>query len=113
MNESLKEIKETVLSAVEASLAAQLKAVRKLRKSPKSAHRTREKKRMSQADMAYNILKDAGSPLHISEIIQRIEQRFGLHVDRESIVSALSKRILRNDRFRRTARNTFALLEEQ
>jgi hypothetical protein len=59
--------------------------------------------------MAYDILKEAAQPLHISEILMRIKNRFELQVDRESLVSALTKRVARADRFVRTAKNTFAL----
>jgi hypothetical protein len=34
--------------------------------------------------MAYDILKRARSPLHVSGIIERIEQAFGVSLDRES-----------------------------
>jgi hypothetical protein len=49
-------------------------------------------------------------PLHISALLAGIQARFGLAIDRESLVSSLSKRVARRDRFTRTARNTFALL---
>ncbi len=45
-------------------------------------------------------------PLHI-ELIEGIQARFSRAVDRESRVSALSKKIARGDRFVRTAKNTF------
>jgi len=67
---------------------------------------------MSQVDMAYDILRRARSPLHVSVIIERIEQAFGIDVDRESLVSALSKKVARRDRFARPDKNTFALLPE-
>ena len=39
------------------------------------------------------------------------EQRFGFRIDRESLVSSLSKKVVRRDRFFRTDKNTFGLLE--
>jgi len=36
--------------------------------------------------MAFDILKKARSPLHVSEIIDRIQAHFGVSVDRESLV---------------------------
>ncbi len=39
------------------------------------------------------------------------EQRFGFRIDRESLVSSLSKKVVRLDRFFRTGKNTFGLLE--
>ena len=60
--------------------------------------------------MAYDILKSAGTPLHLSEIIARVHAAFGVTIDRESLASSLSKKVARKDRFRRLARNTFACL---
>jgi hypothetical protein len=39
--------------------------------------------------MAYNVLKRAHTPLHISELLARIHSTFHLTVDRESLVSSL------------------------
>jgi hypothetical protein len=110
-------LRSAVLEAFEASLAAQLKAIRSLR-SRKSSGSTEEhspgtsrrRKGLSQIDMAFDILLSAGCPLHITALIERIAAKFGTTVDRESLVSALSKRVNRRDRFTRTDKNTFALL---
>ena len=65
---------------------------------------------MSHIDIVYDILRDARHPLHVSEILARVAQRHALTLDRESVVSALAKRVARQDRFLRTAPNTFAVL---
>ena len=44
-------------------------------------------------------------------LLERIERAFGVAVDRESLVSSLTKKVARGDRFVRTGRNTFALKE--
>jgi hypothetical protein len=106
------DLKDVILSIFEGSLDAQLRAVRRLRQTPAQAAQAPRPKGMSQVDMAYDILKHARSPLHVSVIIERIEQAFGVKVDRESLVSALSKKVARRDRFVRTEKNTFALLPE-
>jgi DNA-directed RNA polymerase delta subunit len=62
--------------------------------------------------MAFDILKKARSPLHVSQILDRIQSQFGLTVDRESLVSSLTKKIARGDRFLRTEKNTFGLRPE-
>lgn len=38
---------------------------------------------------------------------------FGVKLERESLVSALSKKVMKKDRFIRTGKNTFALKGEQ
>jgi hypothetical protein len=40
----------------------------------------------------------------------RVAKRHGVMLDRESIVSALAKRVARKDRFARTGPNTFSVL---
>ena len=55
--------------------------------------------------MAFDILKKARSPLHVSQILDRIQSQFGVTVDRESLVSSLTKQVARNDRFLRPEKN--------
>jgi len=102
------DLRDTVLSAFEASLDAQLRAVRRLRKGEPAAQAPR-KTRRSQVDMAYDILKKARAPLHISTILERIGAAFQVRVDRESLVSSLTKKVARGDRFLRTDKNTFGI----
>jgi hypothetical protein len=109
-------LRDTLLSVFEQSLQAQLSAVRRLRAGAseadtESGRSPRRRKGRSQVDLAEDILKSAGGgPLHISEILARILQTTGRRIDSESLVSALSKRVARKDRFRRSGRNIFALL---
>jgi len=104
-------LRDTVLSAIQESLDAQLHAVRRLRKGP-AGDKTSKRARLSQVDMAYDILSRAKSPLHVSELLKRMEATYGVHVDRESLVSSLTKKIARGDRFLRTEPNTFGLRPE-
>ena len=106
------DIRDAVLSAFEASLEAQLRAVRRLRQDTDTATEPRRRKGLSQVDMAFDILKKARSPLHISDILDRIQAQFHVTVDRESLVSSLTKKVARGDRFLRPEKNTFALRTE-
>jgi hypothetical protein len=106
------DLRDTILSIFEAAFDAQLRAIRRLRQGPGASPTPRPHQRLSQVDMAFDILKKARTPLHVSVIIERIHASFGVSVDRESLVSALSKKVERGDRFSRTAKNTFALLSE-
>jgi hypothetical protein len=105
------DLRDTVLKALEECLDAQLRAVRRLRKTAREVAPPRAKKRMSQVDMALDILIKARKPLHITELLDRIEKTFQTSVDRESLVSSLTKKVMRGDRFMRTGRNTFAVKE--
>lgn len=106
------ETKDLILSVFEASLEAQLRAVRRLRQGEPGPAAQRLKKGLSQVDMAYDILKKARAPLHVSHLLDRIQSQFGVAVDRESLVSSLTKKVARNDRFLRPGKNTFALRAE-
>jgi hypothetical protein len=106
------ETKDLILGVFEASLEAQLRAVRRLRQGESSPAEPRHRKSLSQVDMAFDILKKSRSPLHISEILDRIQTQFGVTIDRESLVSSLTKKVARGDRFLRPEKNTFSLRPE-
>jgi hypothetical protein len=106
------ETKDLILSVFESSLEAQLRAVRRLRQGEPASAEPRQHKGLSQVDMAFDILKRTRSPLHVSQILERIQAHFGATVDRESLVSSLSKKVARGDRFLRPEKNTFALRPE-
>ena len=103
------DVRTVVIDLLEASFEAQLRAVRRLRQSGEAAASAR--KSLSQIDMAFDGLQRAGSPLHVSTILEHIQSTFGVTLDRESLVSSMTKKVTRGDCFTRTGRNTFALLE--
>jgi len=106
------ETKDLILRVFEASLEAQLRAVRRLRHGETGPVEPRLHKGRSQVDMAFDILKKARAPLHISDILDRINIQFGVSIDRESLVSSLTKKVARGDRFLRPEKNTFSLKPE-
>jgi hypothetical protein len=106
------DLKDSILSIFEASLDAQLRAVRRLRRGSPEPAPARRRQGLSQVDMAFDILKRARAPLHVAQLLARIQSTFHVTVDRESLVSSLSKKIARGDRFIRTQKNTFALRPE-
>jgi len=104
------EVRRVILETIESALDAQLRAVRKLRRGEPAQRKERApRSRRSQMGMVEDILTAAAQPLHISAIIERAKSRFGQSLDRESLVSALTKRVKRKDRFVRSAPNTFGL----
>ena len=105
-------LRQILLETIESSLHAQLLAVRRLRQrdgNEATAFTRKPRSGRSQLSIVFDILREAAQPLHISDIIQKAQKRFHRQLDRESLVSALTKRIARGDRFLRTAPNTFAL----
>jgi len=105
--------RDDLIDVLEAVSKAQLKALRRLRRTPRpqpAGAGAAPPKRMSHIEIVYDILRDAHRPLHVSAILARVAQRHALTLDRESVVSALAKRVARQDRFLRTAPNTFGIL---
>jgi hypothetical protein len=110
-----KTIRDDLLDILETVSKAQLRALRRLRQPPRvktGAKVGAPVKRMSHVNMVYDILRSAERPLHISEILSLVSKRFGVELDRESVVSALAKRVARKDRFVRSGPNTFSILPE-
>ncbi len=105
-------VRDDLIDVLEAVLKSVLKTLRRLRRSTRQEDlpvEAKASKSMSQIDMVYTILSIAGRPLHISQILTLVSKRYGVSLDRESIVSALAKRIARKDRFVRTGPNTFSV----
>jgi uncharacterized protein YpuA (DUF1002 family) len=65
--------------------------------------------RTSNIDIVQNVLNRAGRPLHVSDIIQLAQKNYDVQLNRDSIVSAILKKINAGQTFIRTAPNTFAL----
>lgn len=108
--------RDDLLDILETVSRAQLRAIRRLRLSPKAKSKTgttAQGRRLSGMDMVVDILQREARPLHITDILAAVDKRFGVSLDRESVVSAISKRVARHDRFMRTAPNTFALIAER
>jgi len=100
------QLPESFLSFYESLLSAQLRVIRQL-KAPNRKRRPKKEGGMSNMDMALDILRRARRPLHITEIMVQIKTRHGVSLDRDSLVSALVKKVHRGQGVSRTAPNTF------
>jgi len=100
------DIKEAQVSAFE----TQLSAISRMQQ--KSMKKTERKTvGMSQIDMVEDILQVSGESLHIGEIIEHVEKKHGVSLERDSIVNELTKKVTQKDRFVCTAKHTFGLRE--
>jgi hypothetical protein len=70
---------------------------------------SKTQKRTPKVDVVENVLRIAGRPLHVSEIIEYARSDFDVELDRDSVVSMVVKKIRAGQTFIRTAPNTFAL----
>jgi len=98
---------EWFLSFYESLLSAQLRVVRQLRTPKTRKPKAKRGEGMSNIEMVLDILLRAQRPLHISEILAQVKAKHGVNLDRESLVSALVKKVHRNQDVNRTAPNTF------
>jgi hypothetical protein len=101
-------IPEGLLNLYESLLSSQLRTVRQLKNRKTKKSKPSKAEGMSNINMAIDILRQIRRPLHISEILARIKAKHGVNLDRESLVSALVKKMHRNQGVTRTAPNTFA-----
>jgi len=88
-------------------LQAQLRVV--YRHERKAVPHGQKLKRTSNLTIVEDILQNSGQPLHISRIIQVAQKDYSVNLERDSIVSALIKKINAGRTFIRVAPNTFAL----
>ena len=95
----------------ESLLKAQLKIIREfLRQDQPPTFKARGKSR-SQMKIVYDVLRAAGRPLHVTDILARAREEFNVELQRESIVSALTKKVNAGRTFKRVAPNTFDIIE--
>ena len=97
----------------ESLLKSQLKIIRQfLKDEEQPTFRTRGKG-MSQMSIIYDVLLAAQTPLHVTEIIARAKKDFNVHLDRDSIVSAITKKVKSGRMFKRVEANTFTILNAE
>ncbi len=100
-------IPDGLLTIYESMLSAQLRVVRRLKTSKPGKPKRETKESMFKIDMGLDILHQAHKPLHVSEILAQVKAKYKINLDRESLVSALVKKVHRNQGLTRTAPNTF------
>ena len=103
--------RDELLEILESLAHAQLKALRALRNKSASPAPPSPQNAKSNMEVVHAILQAASGPLHVNEIILKARLAFGVKLSRESLVSALTKKVLDQHTFRRTAPNTFDLIE--
>ena len=85
-------------------LEKQLEVVKKYQLIDSHSERT------SKIDVIEKVLKNAGRPLPIADIIEIAQRDFHVTLERDSAVSAILKRVKANQGFIKTGPNTFAWL---
>lgn len=96
----------------EALLSEQLKVIRRFLRQ-KDGEKGIKERGMSKISIVQVILQAVKQPLHVSEIIRRARDDHGVVIERESIVSALTKKVIRGEMFVRVSPNTFGLKDKE
>ena len=102
--------RDQLLDILESTAHAHLRALRAFRPAKARGQPMPGPKGKSNIAIVEDVLKAAQGPLHIQAILAQAQQRFGRKLSRESLVSALTKKVLDGHTFSRTAPNTFDLL---
>ena len=100
---------EDLLDILEETTHAKLRTIRLLRGSKRGRPKGPSNS-LSNIDIVIDILTKEKGPLHLDEILRRALQLHHRPIRRESLVSALTKKVLDHHTFIRTAPNTFDLL---
>jgi predicted transcriptional regulator len=111
---------DELLDMYEILLKAQLDAVDQLKQGSNSKtaktlndQKDSSSKGRSQIKIVYDILVRCGKPTHINEIIHLAKEWYNISLERESLVSALTKKVKRGERFIRTKPNTFGITSRE
>ena len=108
------DIKEVILQILEIQLDSQLRAIRKLQGKPDTEptpSTRRGRRRQSLVDLSIKLLTEEGKPLHVNDLIQLLQVRFGRLVERDTLSSALAKKARQGILLRQSAPATFTLLD--
>ena len=97
----------------ESLLKSQLKIIRQFLKEGEQPKFKPRGKGRSQMSIIYDLLLAAQKPLHVTEIIKKAKLDFNVELKRDSIVSALSKKVKSGRMFKRVEANTFTILNPE
>jgi hypothetical protein len=111
MSSDLKKTKKTdLLEVIDNALTAALREVRRSRARgpvpPASAEKGRSK--TSNVNRCFDVLVNANRPLHVTVLLEALAEQ-GVTTSRDTLTSALIKRLAPKGPFVRTAPNTFGL----
>ena len=92
------EFKDTLLQVLELQLEYQLRAIRQLRGKAETEFvlaPRRGSRRESLVDLSVQILSEERKSLHVDDLVQLLQKRFGRLTDRDALSSALAKKARR------------------
>jgi len=108
------DVRRIALQSIEAMLELQLRAVRQLIGSeelPPPVRVRRGLRKKSLTDLSAEVLKDAGKPLHVDDIVRLLVSKFGRVTDRDALSSGIGKLAKQGVVFESIGKGVFGLLE--
>jgi hypothetical protein len=110
------DLKEVILQILELQLDYQLRAIRQLQGKPEvepTLPRRQGRRRQSLVDLSIQLLTESGKPIHVNQLVQLLQQRFGRLTDRDTLSSALAKKARQGILLRQNAPATFTLIDSK
>jgi hypothetical protein len=110
------DVKEVILQILELHLDYQLRAIRQLQGKPETEHAIsprRGRRRQSLVDLSVHLLTEIRKPLHVNQLVELLQQRFGRLTDRDTLSSALAKKARQGILLRQSAPATFTLIDSK
>ena len=107
------DIKKTILKTLETHYELQLNSVRQLLAEedvPIIGQRKMGVRRQSLVDVCIKILTSENQPLHVNKLVELLRERYGRITDRDTISSALAKKVRLGVLVKQTGPATFGLL---
>ena len=111
-----KDNRKLILRTLEILYELQLKSVRQLLEDDGVQRTVRRKKgmrRQSLVDYAIKILTDENRPLHVNQLVDLLQERYDRSTDRDTISSALAKKVRQGVLVQQTGPATFGLLKTE
>ncbi len=105
------ESKDVFLSFEKEVAEFKLRLIQKLSEGSLIIHEQRSR-RTSKMSLVQDVLRKAGKPLHVNEIISAVKNEYNVDLERDSLSSALNKKTRKEERFTRVAPNTFELRQD-
>ncbi len=105
-----------ILKTLEALYESQLMGIRQLLDEydvQKTERQKKGKRSRSLVDFITKILTEENRPLHVNQIVDLLQERYDRSTDRDTIASALSKKVRQGVLVQKTGPATFDLLKTE
>lgn len=109
-------LKDFLLKVIELQLKYQLQAIHQLQgkiETEPPIPRLKGRRRQSLVDLSLSLLTEERKPLHINDLVQLLQQRFGRLTDRDTLSSALAKKARQGLLVEQIAPATFSLIKRK